>query len=611
MTPNHLTTIVRLRWQITRNQFRKTSKTNRIITVILLVLAALGSLGAFVFAVVGGNLFLAKMDASYVIYVWDALVGMFLFIWAIGLMVELQRSEMLSLKNLLHLPVSLSGAFFLNYTSSLASLPVLLFLPAMLGLCLASVLHFGSRSLVVFALLTSFLLMVTAVSYQLRGWLARLMENKRKRGMVIAITTIVFILVFQIPTFINLGNMTSRTTASKEFGDAYTERLAELQAQRRAGEIEVEEYASSVKSAQEDYAKQLKAFREAESAARNHTVALINAVLPIGWLPYGASAAARGAVGLPWLCVLGMSTIGLVSLALAYRSTLRAYTGYHNKEYRPVARKRAKVLTRNSILEKSVPFLTDTQSVITMATLRSLLRAPEAKMALLTPLIFACVFGSMLVTGQIDKLPEFIRPWLGVGAIGMSLVGMAQMMLNMFGLDRQGFRAYVLTPVPRRDILLGKNMGIFPLAGTLSALLVIFTGVVGKMQFTHIVATLLQIVVAFFIYFTISNFTSIVAPIGMAVGTMKPVSMKVSIVVWQFAALLLVPVAILPAALALVADLVASELGEIHRIPIYLLITLVEFPIAIWFYNKMLNLQGRYLQEREQAILDVVSRVAA
>jgi len=314
---------------------------------------------------------------------------------------------------------------------------------------------------------------------------------------------------------------------------------------------------------------------------------------------------------LPWLCVLGMSTIGLVSLLMAYRSTHRVYTGGHNKEYRPLARKRAKVLARNSILEKSVPFLTDTQSVIAMATLRSILRAPEAKMALLTPLIFACVFGSMLLTGRIDKLPLVVRPWLGVGVIGMSLVGMAQMMLNMFGLDRQGFRAYVLMPAPRRDILLGKNMGIFPLAGTLSALLVIFTGVVGKMQFTHIVATLLQIVVAFFIYFTISNFTSIVAPIGMAVGTMKPVSMKVSIVVWQFAALLLIPVAIIPAVLALLAELVASEIGEIHRIPIYLLITLVEFPIAVWFYNKMLNLQGRHLQEREQAILDVVSRVAA
>jgi hypothetical protein len=383
-----------------------------------------------------------------------------------------------------------------------------------------------------------------------------------------------------------------------------------LEERQKAGEIDMETYTVSVKSAEEEFSEQRKAIREAETAAINHTATVVNAALPIGWLPYGASAAARGAVVSPWLCVLGMSTIGFVSLALAYRSTLRAYTGDHNKAYRPEARKRAKVLAKDSILEKSIPFLTETQSVITMATLRSMLRAPEAKMALLTPLIFAGVFGSMILTGPMSKLPEVARPWFGVGAIGMSLVGMVQMMLNMFGLDRQGFRAYVLMPAPRRDILLGKNMGIFPVAGTLSALLVVFIGVAGKMHFTHIVATLLQIVVAFFIYFTISNYTSIVAPIGMAVGTMKPVSMKFSVVLMQFVAILLIPVAIFPAALALGADLLASEFGGIHGIPIYLLLTLIELPIALWFYNKMLNLQGRHLQEREQTILDVISKVA-
>jgi len=98
----------------------------------------------------------------------------------------------------------------------------------------------------------------------------------------------------------------------------------------------------------------------------------------------------------------------LASLALAYRSTLRAYTGDHSKSYRPAARKRTKTAGGNSMLEKSVPFLTATQSVVAMASLRSMLRAPEAKMALLTPLIFACVFGSMLFTGGFSKL---VKTW--------------------------------------------------------------------------------------------------------------------------------------------------------------------------------------------------------
>jgi len=600
-----------MRWQMMRNRFRKSGEANRIITVTLAVLAALCSLSSFVFTVGWGKFFLAKMEPFYVIYVWDVLTALFLFVWAIGLMTELQRSEMLSLRNLLHLPISLSSAFFLNYTSSFASLTMLLFLPTMFGLCLASVLQFGIKSLVVFALLTSFLFMVTAVSYQLRGWLARLMENKRTRGTVIAITTVAFVMIVQIPTMLNIGGLVgSRRAAPRARAAAYAERISELQQQQKAGEIQFDEYTASVELAGEEFTQQEKAFGEAETATINHKAKVVNLSLPIGWLPYGASAAAGGAVLLPWLCVLGMSTIGLGSLSLAYRSTVRAYTGDHNKEYRTAAQNSAKVLTKHSILERSVPLLTDTQSVIAMATFRSMLRAPEAKMAMLTPLIFVCVFGSMVLTGPMSDLPEFARPWLGVGALGMSLISMVQMMLNMFGLDRQGFRAYVLMPVPRRDFLLGKNVGILPVAGTLSALAVVFVGIAGKMHFTHVVATLLQIVVAFFLYFTISNYTSIIAPSGMAVGTMKPVSMKFSVVVMQFVAILLIPLAIIPAALALAAELLASEFAGINGIPIYLLLTVIELPLALWFYNKMLDLHGRLLQDREQAILDVISKVA-
>jgi len=607
---SHLTAIVRMRWQMMRNQFRKSGRANRIISLIVMVLAGFGSLGAFVFSVGWGGIFLAKLEPFYVIYVWDVLVGMFLFAWSIALMVELQRSELLSLKNLLHLPISLSGAFFLNYTSSLASLTVMLFLPAMLGLCLASVLHFGSGSYVVFALLTSFGFMVTAVSYQLRGWLARLMENKRTRGTVITITTIAFIMLFQIPNLVNMGTLKSRNEGSRARMTAHTERIDKLGEQQTAGKLEAGEYAAALKSAQEEFEQERQLIRETKTAAFNRTATVANAVLPIGWLPYGASAAAGGSVLLPWLCVLGMSTIGFASLSLAYRSTLRAYTGDHNKEYREVARKTKKVVSKDSILEKTVPFLTGTQSVITLATFRSMLRAPEAKMALLTPFIFACVFGSMTLTGQMGKLPQVVRPWIGVGAIGMSLVSMVQMMLNIFGLDRQGFRAYVLMPVPRRDILLGKNMGIFPFAGILSALLIVFIGVTVKMQFTHIVATLLQMVIAFFIYLPVCNYTSIVAPIGMAVGTMKPVSMKFSVLMIQFGAMFAVPFATIPAVLALSAEQLASVFGGIDGVPLYLLLTFIELPFALWFYSKMLNLQGRHLQEREQAILEVITKVA-
>lgn len=598
-----------MRWQMARNQFRNSGLANRIISTVLIVLAAAGSLGSFIFAVGWGRFFLAKIEPFYVIYVWDVLGAVFLFGWAITLMVELQRSEMLSLKNLLHLPISLKSAFFLNYTSSLVSLVLLLFLPGAVGLCVASVMHFGARSIVVFALLGSFLLMITAITYQLRGWLARLMENKRTRGTVITVTTIVFVMIFQIPNMINLGTIGGRGKGRRERLKVFQKELEKLEERFKAEEIDADAYKELSIVTKTDFEEQEKKISDARTASINRTAEIVNLAIPVGWLPYGASAAARGSLVSPWLCVFGMSGIGFVSLTLAYRSTLRAYTGHHNKGYQPASQKSSRAVVRGEMLEKSVPLLNEQQSVITMATLRSTLRAPEAKMALLTPLIFACVFGSMMLTGKMDKVPAIARPWFGVGALCMSLVGMVQMILNMFGLDRQGFRAYVLMPAPRRDILLGKNMGIFPVAAVLTGTLVVFMGVAGKMQFTHIVATLLQIAIVFPLYFIVSNYTSIAAPIGIAAGTMKPVSMKFSVVVMQFISVLLAPVAVFPAAIALGAEQLAGLYANVGAVPIYLLLTLIEMPIAIWLYRRMLTLQGAHLRDREQYILDVISKV--
>jgi hypothetical protein len=49
-----------------------------------------------------------------------------------------------------------------------------------------------------------------------------------------------------------------------------------------------------------------------------------------------------------------------------------------------------------------------------------------------------------------------------------------QLLGNQFGLDRTGFRMLVLSPMPRWQILLGKNLALLPfLAGLASICLVV------------------------------------------------------------------------------------------------------------------------------------------
>ena len=63
------------------------------------------------------------------LFAWDALVFAFLFFWLIGLITELQRSDSLALSKFLHLPVSASGAFLINYFGSLLRLSLIVFVP--------------------------------------------------------------------------------------------------------------------------------------------------------------------------------------------------------------------------------------------------------------------------------------------------------------------------------------------------------------------------------------------------------------------------------------------------------------------------------------------------
>lgn len=610
MNAAHLTGIVRMRWQLMRNRLSRGSKVNAVVSMILLIAAAMVSVGSFVFAVGWGGFLLQRMKPQYLIYVWDVLAGVFLFSWAIALMVELQQAESMSLKNLLHLPVSLSSAFLLNYASSFASLTILLFLPAMLGLCCASVTRYGVSALWSFGLLAAFLVMVTAVTHLVRGWLARLMENKRTRGTVIVVSTITFVVIAQVPQFLTTGFGIGTNKAAREMREAYHQDRDNLLKQLEAKEISQEEYDAQFEQQKGQFEIERQALRDRENAQLQKSVTTINACLPVGWLPFGATAAAQGGMLIPLLCILAMSGIGTAALALSYRTTIRAYTGEHTKTPRKGSQTQTVASTSGSIVEKSLPLLSEQESVIVLMTLRSVLRAPEGKMALLTPLIFVFVFGSMIFSGAMDKMPEALRPFVGISAVGMSLLGMIQLLVNMFGLDRQGCRAWVLMPVRRRDILFGKNLGLMPIMFSLTAVLVLFVSLVTGCRLTHLIATLLQIPIAFLICSTITNYTSIAAPIAMAPGTMKPANLKFSVMVVQFIAVLLTPLAIAPAVIALGSELLLAEFAGIQRAPVYLLLTILEVPIVWLFYRYMLKLQGEYLHDREQHILDVVSKVA-
>src|SRR5262249_60502866 len=69
----------------------------------------------------------------------------------------------------------------------------------MVGLSAGLVLSRGISMIGLFPLVTAFILAVTAIGYQFRGWLASLMVNKRGRRVIVTIAGLGFVLLFQLP----------------------------------------------------------------------------------------------------------------------------------------------------------------------------------------------------------------------------------------------------------------------------------------------------------------------------------------------------------------------------------------------------------------------------
>ena len=636
MNWQHLQAFVWLRWRLMINQWRRAGTLNFILMMILTI----GTLAAVVPLVIGcfliGLYAIPKAAPVHLLYAWDGLVVAFVFLWSVGLVTELQRSDPLSLSKFMHLPVSPTGAFLINYLSSLFRLSLLIFGPVMLAFCLALLFTKGLLLVVALPLMAAFLLMITALTYQLQGWLGSLMSNPRRRRTVIVATTAIFILIVQLPNLLNFfgvwgpqrganGYANVADEIAKVGRDAQSKKFDSADLERRLREV-----AENHKLAQERPDREFTEHLE-------RTVRLANMVLPIGWLPLGVVTAAEGHVIPAILGLLGMTTIGMASLWRAYRTTLGMYQAESSaRKGRPAlsltltkptsahkpgapeladnlldlgqvkspasARNRATLL-----LEARIPGCSEPVSAIALGGLRSLMRSPEAKMMLLSPLIMSAIFGSMLMRGRND-IPTPIRPLVGVGAMAVVLFGVLQLMANQFGFDRDGFRVFVLSAARRRDILLGKNLTFAPLALGMAAILLLIVQFACPMRLDHFLAMIPQYVSMFLMFCILTNLLSIYGPLYIAAGSLKASNPKLATVLLQLVMFAFIfPLTQGATLLPLAIEALFRQMGWFAHVPICLLLSIAECAAIVAIYRLLLDWQGSLLQGREQSILETVT----
>jgi hypothetical protein len=228
-------------------------------------------------------------------------------------------------------------------------------------------------------------------------------------------------------------------------------------------------------------------------------------------------------------------------------------------------------------------------------------------MAILAPVIVVVVFGGILASAR-GQVSDGLRPLLAYGAGGLILfIAGVQLMGNQFGYDRAGFRAYVLSPLSRRDILFGKNLAVAPLALSLGLVGFVVVGVVFPMRFDHYLAGLAQLLSTFLILCMVSNVLAILTPVPLAPGSLQPATIKAGPVMMQMAVMMFLPVYLAPVLAPYGIEVQLDRMGVLRGVPVSLALSLVVLVLLALLYRWVIRRQGDWLAEREQKILEVVT----
>ena len=199
--------------------------------------------------------------------------------------------------------------------------------------------------------------------------------------------------------------------------------------------------------------------------------------------------------------------------------------------------------------------------------------------------------------------PENIRE-----AIVFMCLGLSQLMFNLFGFDRGGFRQLVLLPTPRKQILLGKNLAFLPVAIGIGAIFLLIVKIATGISFVIVIASGLQLLAAFLLLSMAGNLISVLVPYRIAAGSLKPTKCSTKTNVLIFLSRMFFPLFVAPIFFPPVMGLLWSHLDWLPAAPTNLLVSAVLLALLVFFYRLSLNPLGSLLQQREKEILQIVTQ---
>jgi ABC-2 type transport system permease protein len=579
---SQLRTLLWLRWRLTKNQWKRGGALGAVAAALRGLLGAWGALAGFVGGILVGAYALHGSRALFVMLTWLGFTIAFLFLWTLGTLMDLQRSEIVDLPRLMHLPITLSRAFALNYLTSLMGFTMAAFLPATLGLSIGLAVDRGPSMMLLAPLSLGLLFMVTAWTYLFQGSLAMWVQNPRRRRVLVTAIALSVALCGQVPNLVLsvYGPRQPGAAATREEKDAFS----------RA--------------------------QEARYQVLRQRFLLAEKIVPPLWLPGGAGRLAEGDPVFALLGTVGFAALGAFALRRGYQSTLRFYGGGTGGGESPRrASEPQKLISpsvpgRRRLVERQLPGVHDQTAAVAVATLRSLLRAPEILMSLgfgMLMMVILVVSGGGLLFRHRLQMGAHMAPLIVVGAMFMTAFPVASLVNNQFGHDRDGFRALLLAPIARQRLLLGKNLALLPIAALPCGAVLIAGSLWLRLPAFAMLAAGLQMVSLLLTLSMTGNLLSILLPFRVRGGAMKATPPPAGIVLALAGIQLCFPVLCFPAYAGPAAVVVGHYLSWTHPVIVDFVLSLSMAAAAAFAYRASLAPLGRLLQRRETLILAQVT----
>jgi ABC-2 type transport system permease protein len=250
-----------------------------------------------------------------------------------------------------------------------------------------------------------------------------------------------------------------------------------------------------------------------------------------------------------------------------------------------------------------LPLLSSDLSAIVEKELRYAFRNAQVRMMALMPLILIVVrlfnanrMGDLRSSARAGEFVTYLSGLMASGGMLYVFLILGGLSANQFAFEEGGMRTYILSPVDRRKILIGKNIAVTIVALVFSVALLTLNAIVFR---DTSAGDVLFVSLSFFVFAAImsiyGNWVSIRFPKRMVFGKRMNVS--------GVAGLLLIPMIIVLGA----PPFLAALAGYASRSVYISYATLALFTlISVLVYALVINYQGRDLAAREIDILETV-----